>query len=192
MGGVSTKRMDTDANKLVNRVITEFGSIVFPSHCGLRAAVAMDDWISDPIELRRITAEQDVKGEWWEIPESELKEISLASCYLDATGTQFYLPALLVKVLRDLSCAYCAALVRWLTPLADEPDCALYQHFLAKFAALTEGQKDVCTDVLRYVGARTNANDPWITDKIGEILTHEYWQEGANKAFQRTLEDSRR
>jgi hypothetical protein len=184
--------MGTDADKLVNRVVTEFGSIAFPSHCGLRAAVAMDDWISDPSELRRITAEQDVKGEWWEIPESELKEILLASCYLDAAGTQFYLPALLVKVLRDLRYAHYAALVRWLTPLADEPDCALYEHFLAKFAALTEGQKHVCTDVLRYVDAKTDPNDPWIKDKIKEILTHEYWQESANKAFQRTLEDSRR
>ena len=169
--------MDIDADKLVSRIITEFGSLEFPSHCGLRAALAMDDWISDPSELRRITAEQDVKGEWWEIPESELKEISLASCYLDAAGTQFYLPALLVRVLRDRSYAYYSTLVRWLTPLADEPDCALYEHFVAKFSTLTDSQKDVCTAVLRYVGSRTDPNDPWTAGKIEEILTHEYWRE---------------
>jgi hypothetical protein len=55
--------MPHDVDTLMDLVKVEFGSIAFPSHCGLRAAVAMDDWISDPCELRRITAEQDVKGE---------------------------------------------------------------------------------------------------------------------------------
>jgi hypothetical protein len=174
--------MNTEVHELVDQVIAEFGSIAFPSHCGLRAAVAMDDWISDPIELRRITTEQDVKGEWWEIPESELKSISLASCYLDAAGTQFYLPALLVNVLRHLR--HYAALVAWLTPLENEPDCALYDNFLAKFATLTEGQRGVCIDVLRYVASHTGPDDPWTKGKIEELLMHEYWQRSANKRLQ--------
>ena len=82
----------------------------------------MDDWISDPSELRRITAEQDAKGEWWQIPESELKNISLASSYLDASGTQFYLPALLVAVLRGLKYEHYATLIRWLTPLKNDSE----------------------------------------------------------------------
>jgi len=184
--------MPRDVDIFVDLVKAEFGSIPFPLHCGLRAAVAMDDWISDPSELRRITAEQDVKGEWWEIPESELKNISLASCYLDAAGTQFYLPALLVAVLRSLKYEHYAALVTWLTPLKNEPDCALYDHFLAKFATLTEGQKGVCMDVLRYVASRDDPKDPWTKEKIEELFAHEYWRTSADSAFQRTLEDSRR
>src|SRR5688500_12495239 len=120
--------MPHDADTLIDLVKAEFGSIAFPSHCGLRAAVAMDDWISDPTELRRITAEQDANGEWWQIPESELKNISLASSYLDARGTQFYLPVLLAAVLRGLKYAHYGALVRWLTPMKNEPDCALYDY----------------------------------------------------------------
>ena len=171
--------MSHDVDILIDRVKAEFGSVAFPSHRGLRAAVAMDDWISDPNELRRITAEQDVKGEWWELPEAELQNISLASCYLDAPGTQFYLPALLVAVLKGLKYQHCAALVRWLTPLQNEPDCALYGHFLAKFAALTEGQRGVCMEVLRYVASRDDPNDPWLEDRIGKLLTHEYWRASA-------------
>ena len=184
--------MAHDVDTLVDLVKSEFGSIAFPSHCGLRAAVAMDDWISDPSELRRITAEQDAKGEWWQTPESELKNISLASSYLDASGTQFYLPALLVAVLRGLKYEHYAALVRWLTPLKNEPDCALYDYFVEKFAKLTEGQRGICMAVLRYVASQDDPQDPWTREEIEVLLTHEYWRASANKALQRTLEDSRR
>lgn len=179
-------KMARDVDILIDLVKAEFGSIAFPSHCGLRAAIAMDDWISDLSELRRITAEQDVKGEWWEIPESELKNISLASCYLDASGTQFYLPALLVAVLRGLKHEHCAALVTWLTPLQNEPDCALYEHFVAKFTSLTQGQRGACMHVLRHVASQDDPKDPWTRQEIEELLRHEYWQASANEAFHRS------
>ncbi|MBM0107761.1 hypothetical protein JM946_23700 [Steroidobacter sp. S1-65] len=135
----------------------------------------MDDWISDPEELRRITAEQDVKGEWWQIPESELDNISLASSYLDALGTRFYLPALLVAVLRGMKYGHYAALVRWLTPPKNEPDCALYDYFVEKFSKLTAGQREACVAVLRYVAAQDNPKDPWTKQEIKVLLAHEYW-----------------
>ena len=184
--------MPQDVNTLVDLVKAEFGSIAFPSHRGLRAAVAMDDWISDPNELRRITAEQDVKGEWWQIPESELKHICLASSYLDAAGTQFYLPALLVAVVRGLKYEHYAALVRWLTPLQNEPGCALYDYFVEKLSKVTDGQRDACVAVLRYVASQDDPKHPWTREEIEVLLTHEYWRASANKALQRTLEDSRR
>jgi hypothetical protein len=162
---------------LIDRVKAQFGSVPFPFHRGLRAAVAMDDWISEPSELRRITAEQNVNGEWWEIPESELESISLAACYLDAAGTQFYLPTLLVAVLKGMKYAHYNALVTWLEPMKNEPDCALYDYFVERLSALTKGQKEVCVDVLRYVASRADPNDASIKVTIEELLTHEYWRE---------------
>ena len=145
----------------------------------------MDDWISDPSELRRITAEQDVKGEWWQIPESELKNILLASSYLDAHGTQFYLPALLVAVLRGLEYEHYAALIMWLTPQENEPDCALYDYFLMRFSKLTKSQREICVVVLRYVAAQVDPKHPWTREQIEALLAHEYWRASANKALQR-------
>jgi hypothetical protein len=183
--------MPPEMDVLIDRVMAEFGSVPFPSHRGLRAALAMDDWISEPNELQRITAEQDVKGEWWEIPESELKSISLASCYLDAAGTRFYLPALLVAVLKGMKYAHYNALVSWLKPMKNEPDCALYDYFVERFSALTEGHKELCVDVLRCVASRADPNDQSTKATIEELLVHEYWRESANKTLQPTPNDSR-
>ncbi len=87
-----------------------FGDVSFPNHMGIHAAIAMDDWISDPNILVEITEEKDVKGKWWEIPESEFKYMSLASCYFDAKSTEFYLPAFMSS--GDTLLNY-AMIVRW-------------------------------------------------------------------------------
>ena len=64
-----------------------------------------DNWVSDPDVLAKITADQDLKGEWWQIPDKELQECLLGSAYLDASGIEFYLPAYLTLALngRDIN-----------------------------------------------------------------------------------------
>ena len=39
-----------------------------------------DNWVSDPDVLAKITADQDLKGEWWQIPDKELQKCLLGSC----------------------------------------------------------------------------------------------------------------
>ena len=90
--------------QLRDEIRAVFGSVPFPAHQGLRAAMAGDDWVSDPAILLQITAEQDIHGEWWEIPPRELEECTLAISYLDAAGVEFYLPAYMTMALDDLVC----------------------------------------------------------------------------------------
>ena len=58
-----------------------------------------DNWVSDPDVLAKITADQDLKGEWWQIPDKELQECFLGYAHLDASGIEFYLPAYLTLAL---------------------------------------------------------------------------------------------
>ena len=55
--------------------------------------------VSDPDVLAKITADQDLKGEWWQIPDKELQDCFQGYAHLDASGIEFYLPAYLTVAL---------------------------------------------------------------------------------------------
>lgn len=88
-----------EKKQLENEILSAFGSIPFPLHRGLHAAMAMDDWIEDEETLKQITAEKDYIGEWWNIPKSDLRSCMMALCYLDAHGIEFYLPAYMLAII---------------------------------------------------------------------------------------------
>ncbi len=153
-----------------------FGDVEFPSHCGLHAAIAMDDWIDDPLELKRITDEQDIKAKWWEIPDTEFTEnsFSLATCYFDEFGTEFYLPAFLTFVLNDKSYSAYNSLILWLLP-SEEDD--LYEYFLKMFSRIDSSRKNVCVKVLKYI--QHNLLDPRDNisyQMINAIIDHPFWK----------------
>ena len=91
--------MSTAAELLKCEIRDAFEHVPFPGHRGLRAAMAMDNWISDAAQLANITADQDIHGEWWDILVEELRACSLGITYLDAAGFEFYLPAYLTAAL---------------------------------------------------------------------------------------------
>ena len=64
-------------NDLVAKIRFAFGNIDFPYHCGWHAAIAKDDWISDPKDLLRITNTKDKKCKWWELSVDDLQHLSL-------------------------------------------------------------------------------------------------------------------
>jgi hypothetical protein len=161
--------------KLKSRIREEFQDIPFPYHCGIQAALAMDDWVTDTNELQKITAERDVKGYWWEIPIKEFKYISLASCYFDYKNTEFYLPAFMTIVLNNLTYGDCNTLVSWLQPGENEPECNFYDHFIKNFSSITGEKKQVCIEVLKHIRANLPAED-WHLDKDLDVLFNsKYW-----------------
>jgi hypothetical protein len=50
--------------------------------------MAMNSYATDA-EVESITADQDIHGEWWQIPQDELRDCALALSYLDASGVLF-------------------------------------------------------------------------------------------------------
>lgn len=165
-----------EKKSLIKEVYELFGDIPFPEHCGWNAAIAKDDWIDDPIELKRITDEKDIKGKWWEIPTKELDN-SLAHCYLDAKGVEFYLPACLVAVLNDDTKRKYQSIIYWFDPPAKNDKHDLYPYFLNQFSRINKAQKNVSTKILQYFDKYLiDPRDTFTKDIIENIIKHEFWK----------------
>ena len=158
-----------------NKLRETFGDVPFPYHCGMNAAIAKDDWISDPEELKNITRSKDVKGKWWEIPADEFILCSLASCYFDANATEFYLPAYMNIVIEDTTYKNYNTLISWLTPGENNSEYDFYDHFQSKFTNISGSKRIMCREVLEYVRSHLEPNDTYSGKKIDQILAHEFW-----------------
>ena len=169
----------TDASTLIKNIRNEFGSIPFPLHCGLHAAVAKDDWIDDEKELRRITESSDHIGEWWDVPLEHLLKCMKALSYLDSAGIEFYLPAYMVAALEhpaefDKADVFSRSwqIISIFTPANDDPE--LQAHFYGRFSRIADGKKSVCRNFLKHVAERGNY-DPHAKELASEALANRYW-----------------
>lgn len=137
----------------------------------------MDEWRADPALLLKVTAEQDIHKEWWEIPPRELQECVLAVAYLDAAGVEFYLPAYLTLTLEDLSRARLWAL-NFLDPeingVDEDPD--RRNLFFERLSRITGAKRDACIAFLDFVRAQSIPYEPEIASDAGRILQHEFWR----------------
>ena len=170
------KNQSEEKNSLIKEVHEVFGDIPFPEHCGWNAAIAKDDWIDDPIELRRITDEKDIKGKWWEIPAKEL-DSSLPHCYLDAQGVEFYLPACLVAVLNDDTERKYQSIIYWFDPPEKDDKDKLYLYFIEQFSRINKAQKDVCIKILQYFDKYLiDPRNTFTRDMVENTIEHEFWK----------------
>ena len=87
--------------QLLSEIRRAFEDAAFPSHCGLHAACARDDWIHDEEQLRSITLRDDFVGDWWDVPDEHLLDCMMALSYLDREGMEFYLPAYMTAVVES-------------------------------------------------------------------------------------------
>ena len=162
---------------LIKEIYKVFGDVPFPKHCGWNAAIAMDDWIDDPVELKKITDEKDVKGKWWNISQEELHNCSIAQCYLDKYGVEFYLPAYLIIVLNDPTNIKERDLIYWLLPPNKNSDHDLYSYFLERFSRIDKPRKDICIQVIAYLkNYSLNTRDIFLMKDIETILNHDFWR----------------
>ncbi len=134
-----------------------FGSVSFPDHCGLHAAVAKDDWIQDDKILREITKDKDFNGEWWDVPKDHLLKCMMALSYLDDLGMEYYLPAYMKSIIEipfeyDKSGIYSRSwqiIFSFVPP--DESDYVLHDHFQSQFKQINGIKKQSCRDFLYYI-----------------------------------------
>ncbi len=162
--------------QIKSQIRSAFGNVEFPNHCGWNAAIAKDSWVSDPDELLRITNIKDVKGSWWEVPFGSLANCSMAQCYLDARGVEFYLPAFMTGVIDNPIRKNYSSLISWLTPRENDEECNLYDYFCEKFALIDLPRKRVCIRVLKYIEENLEPTDPFSQEEIENILSHEFWR----------------
>ena len=163
---------------LKNRIRKEFMHVPFPKHCGLHAAVAMDDWIEDEKVLREITLDKDYIGEWWSVPIEHLVECMMALSYFDACAMQYYLPAYMNAVVsnteafdsRNKSSSWQVVY----TMLPDKDDPGLVQYFNERFKNIRGGKKGVTIDFLRYI-ANSDTYNEHAREIANEALAHEFW-----------------
>lgn len=154
-----------------------FGPVPFPSHCGLRGALLIDEWRADPALLRRTTAQQDIHGEWWEIPAHELRACALAIAYLDAAGVEFYLPAYLTLALDDLSRARLWAL-NFLDPEINgvDEDPKRRDLFHQRLSRIVGAKRNACIAFLDFVQSQSMPQEPEIARDARRILQHPFWR----------------
>ena len=168
------------AESICGDIKIAFAGVSFPSHCGLHAAMAKDDWVDDERTLRDITLREDFNGEWWDVPRAHLHQCMMALSYLDAPGMTFYLPAYMTAILEEPD-EFDRAGVRsssWqvvytMLPNSEEPD--LEKYFLEQFSAIGGAMKRVCVEFLAYVAA-CRSYDEHAREIAKEALAHEFWQ----------------
>ena len=162
--------------ELKAEVRAAFGVIAFPSHQGLRGSMAMDRYASDE-EVRSITADQDIHGEWWEIPREELRSSALALSYLDAAGVLFYLPAYLYMALDDVGKR--SLQVLYMVDVGiDDSDPGLRAYREGRLNPLNDAQRKVCVRVLQFLRSQLN-DDPstqYERELIDRTLEDRYWR----------------
>jgi hypothetical protein len=156
-----------------------FGPVAFPAHRGLRAAATMDEWNTDPRALADITAQQDLQGEWWEIPARELFEQSLGLTYLDAQGLEFYLPAYLSMALEDWTHRKIRLALEALDPgePRGEQECAeLLAYFEERLARIVGPKRSACLDFLEFAVLHLDPAEEFSghADAV-RIRAHPFW-----------------
>lgn len=169
----------TSAESLSKDIRDAFASIPFPSHCGLHAAMAKDDWIDDENTLKEITLHEDFIGDWWNVPKEHLLQCMMALDYLDAPGMAFYLPAYMTAILEepeefDRPGVKSSSWQVIHTMLPNDEDQKLAQHFIERFSSIDGVMKCVCIGFLAYV-ATCGAYDEHARQLAKEALTHDFW-----------------
>lgn len=171
--------------QLIQEIREEFTDVPFPSHCGLHAAVAKDDWISDESTLREITNQKDYFGNWWDVPRNHLRQCMTALSYLDAAGLEFYLPAYMVAVVEApelfdiprIRSSSWQVLYTMCPPGEEDQEGGggeMLQHFYDRFSKIRDGKKHACRDFLQYLAGCTSYCGH-AREIAEEALTHEFW-----------------
>lgn len=167
------------AESISTHIRVAFASVPFPSHCGLHAAMAKDDWVDDENTLRGITLREDFNGEWWNVPRMHLHQCMMALSYLDAEGMVFYLPAYMMAILEEpeefdrpgvISSSWQVAH----TMQPNNEDQELEKYFLEQFSKFDDAMKRVCVEFLTYVAA-CDAYDEHARQIAKDALAHEFW-----------------
>jgi hypothetical protein len=174
--------MNEEHKTLLEELRTAFGHVAFPSHQGLRASMAVD-WHTPQEELPGITERDDIKGEWWEIPSTELYAAELGMSYLDARGVEFYLPAYLRAAMDDVGRKRL-----WVLPLLDptlrDDDAEMRAYFEERLSRIDRARAVVCLKVLRYLRSRLGdyigGGEEFDIEQIDRILRHSFWQRCVN------------
>ena len=159
--------------QLRQRIRGVFGSVPFPKHCGLRAGMEVDNWVSDPDVLAKITADQDLKGEWWQIPDKELQECFLGYAHLDASGIEFYLPAYLTLALNGRDINHYGHAV-FLLKVDIEGDEDMTEILISRLSKIKGEKKQVCIEFLEYVHSRFSDEKRVLNDLASDTKTHNW------------------
>jgi hypothetical protein len=169
-----------DRDTLRKVIRTAFSSVPFPVHRGLRAAASMDGWNTDPIRLAGMTAEQDVHGEWWEIPACELLEWRLGLMYLDAEGVEFYLPAYLTMALEEWIRLKVKLVLEALDPgeeSSSKEGLELARYFEQRFVRIVGSKRGACVGFLDYAVQHLDPADELSGHEVAvRIRAHDFWK----------------
>jgi hypothetical protein len=166
------------AESLISGIRREFSKVPFPSHCGLHAAIAIDDWVEDEQVLAEITRREDFIGDWWDVPIAHLRSCMMALSYLDAGGMTFYLPAYMTALVErpeefdNRTQTSSGQIVFAMLPDRQDPE--LEQYFLSRFSSIDRERKRVCREFLIYVSGNA-AYDEHAKALAMEALAHDFW-----------------
>lgn len=155
-----------------------FKDVPFPDHRGLHAALAMDNWVDDEGELKRITSSKDYSGDWRSVPVAHLAKCgSLALNYLDAKGVRFYLPAFMAMAVRSLTIEALSPLLTFLNPVPLGGDPELLGNFREKFSLLNVQQKKVVVEFLKVMKVYFSKSNVRAVPIVDQILGHPFWSD---------------
>lgn len=150
--------------KTIENIRNEFAEVSFPLHCGLHAAVAKDDWVSDEKTLREITSQKDYIGSWWDVPRDHLHQCMTALSYLDAAGIEFYLPAYMTAAIEspelfDIPGKRSSSWLIVITMTPDTEDSTLLEYFLDRFSRIIGSKKQVCREFLEHIACHDDYSE---------------------------------
>lgn len=167
--------MDNSKESLLNDIREAFGRVSFPSHMGIRAAMAVDNWVSSKEELIRITSEEDIIADWWNIPYEELDECVLGLSYLDSDGIEFYLPAYMCRMIVQPEQSKYPILLSILDPNPIWNEAQLRDLYETRFRKIDRAKKSVCRLFMEDLKSTYLDNRKDISNQVDQILVHPFW-----------------
>ena len=146
----------------------------FPEHCGVNAARARDEWVSDKRVLRRLTRKNDYRGPWWNVPDEHLNN-SLGFNYLDPRGFEFYLPALMTLAINKPSYGVLSILAWELNPAKHDDDAEIYKHFKWRLSRIRGAKREACVSFLSYLSCLLQQFSAEDATGIAKAIEHPFW-----------------
>jgi hypothetical protein len=92
--------VDTEAAAIAAKVEAAFAAVARDGGTGLEESNVLDACAGESA-LLRARSQDDLIGDWRDIPDESLEYASQAMCFMDALGIRFHLPAYICWTLRN-------------------------------------------------------------------------------------------
>ena len=163
----NTPSTSDEQEKIISLIKEAFSDVPVPSKMTLHVAEAHDDYDYDHDTEHR---KKDHLGHWMDIPETHFLKCQNALAHLDKEGIQYYLPALMIWVLKNYKEDYWIISTTLYTLGTNDKNSSTYDYNNERYSLFTKKQIQACIDFLKYLVTHDPHGDYIDTEHIKKAL----------------------